>query len=179
MVVGDDDVQPELAGARDLGDSRDPTVDGDHEVDTVGGELLDGLEREPIALVEPARQAPLDAGAELLEDQDADRGGGDAVDVVVAVHADPLTRVDRGADSLDRGGHVAERERVVARRLGSEERARNGGFLEPTADEDGRRDLAQPELLGERRDAVPVARSGAPAATLHRPADGTGRVGRR
>ena len=35
VVVGDDHVEPELAGAGDLLDRRDAAVDGEHEVDAV------------------------------------------------------------------------------------------------------------------------------------------------
>ena len=177
MVVGDDDVDAELAGPRDLRDGGDAAVDGDDEIDPVGRELLDRLEREAVALVEPARQAPVDRRAELPQDEDADGGRGDPVDVVVAVHADALSRGDRGADAVDGGSHVAERQRVVTGVVGLEECARFDGVVEAAPDEHGGRRLAHSQLPGEGLDPRPVARSGDPAAILHRPIDGTDRVG--
>ena len=175
MVVRDDDVEAELASARDLRDGGDAAVDGDDEVDPVGRELLDRLERKAVALVEPARQAPVDRRAELPQDEDADGGRGDPVDVVVAVHADALSRGDRGADPLDGGGHVAERQRVVTGVVCLEERARLDGVVEAAPDEHGGRRLAYSQLSGERLDPRPVARSGDPAAILHRPRSTVGR----
>jgi len=52
VVVGDDHLEAEGAGAGDLLDRGDPTVDRDDEVDPVGGQLLDRLRREPVALLE-------------------------------------------------------------------------------------------------------------------------------
>ena len=115
VVIRDDDVQAELTGTRDLGHGGDAAVDGDDEVDAVGRELLDRLEREAVALVEAARKAPLDIGAELPQDENADGRRGDPVDVVVAVNTDPLAVGDGLPDPLHRDRHVTERQRVVAR----------------------------------------------------------------
>ena len=57
---------------------------------------------QPVALLEPRRQVPRRLGAELAQQQDGERGGADAVGVVVAVDADARARRDRGADRLDR-----------------------------------------------------------------------------
>ena len=65
VVVGDDDLQPEAPGGGDLLDGGDAAVDGEHEPVAVLGELLEGLAREPVALLETARQMPADVGAEL------------------------------------------------------------------------------------------------------------------
>ena len=128
MMVGDDHVEPERAGARDLGHRRDPAVDGEDEVDAVRRQLLDRLGGEPVALLEAARETPLDVRAQLAQRQKSDNGRGDAVDVVVAVDANPLPVAHRDADPLHCRGHVAEPKGVVARRLRSREtRARRRG----------------------------------------------------
>jgi hypothetical protein len=89
------------------------------------------------------------------------------------VHADPRAGRDRGADPLDRGDHVAQRQGVVARILCVEEGAGDNRVVETSTDEHRRRCRADAELVCKRLDASPVARSGDPAAVLHRPLDGT------
>ena len=68
VVIGDDDVHAELAGASHLGARVDAAVDRDQQLDAGGGELLDGRRRDPVAFGEPVRQMPAHVGAELLED---------------------------------------------------------------------------------------------------------------
>ena len=114
MVVRDDDLEPALAGLGDLLDGRDPAVDGEDEADAVVREARQRLPRDAVALLEPARQVPHDVGAELPEKEDGQRRRADAVDVVVAVHADPNALRDGGADPADGHLHVSEQGRVVA-----------------------------------------------------------------
>ena len=136
VVVGDDHLEAERAGLRDLVDGRDPAVDGEHEPAAVLGEPGERLGRDAVALLEPARQMPLDLGAERAKRQDGERGRADAVDVVVAVDADPRPRGDRGPDPLDRDRHVAEQQRVVRLALAGEEGARLLDVVEAAADQD-------------------------------------------
>ena len=88
MVVGDHDVKAQPAGGRDLVDRRDAAVDREHEPVALVGELLEGLAREAVALLEAAREVPADVGAELPEREHREHGRADAVHVVVAVDAD-------------------------------------------------------------------------------------------
>src|SRR5919201_4548086 len=121
---------------------------------------------------------PLDARAELAQDEERERRRADPVDVVVAVNADPLAARNGGEDPLDRGAHVAEEERIVLRRRAFEERTRALGFFVPAPDENARRQLADPERVDERA-YVPVrAGTDRPSAVLHRTSHGTKRVGR-
>ena len=93
---------------------------------------------------------PCDVGAELAEDEHGEGGGADAVDVVVAVHADARPCLDRSADPFDRKGHVAKQERVVAGELRVEEATRDLRIPVATAHEHAGGDLVQSELAGER-----------------------------
>ena len=117
MVVGDDDLQPPRPRSGDLLDCGDATIDGQNEAAALVGEPRQRLAPQPVTLLEPARQVPLDLGSEPAQDEDGERGGADSVRVVVAVDADPLPARDRASDRLDRAGHVAEQERVVAGQL--------------------------------------------------------------
>ena len=132
VVVGDDDVEPGRARGRDLLDGGDRAVDGDQQVGPAGGEPLDGRHRQAVAVVDPARQVPVDFGAERAQRADEHGGGGDAVDVVVAVDGDPRVALDVAEDPL-RGGAQAP-ERVERVRVGAgEELARAGGRVQPAA----------------------------------------------
>ena len=68
VVIGDDDVHAELAGARHLGARVDAAVDGDEQLDAGGGELLDGGARDAVPFGEPVGEVRANVGAELLED---------------------------------------------------------------------------------------------------------------
>ena len=103
VMVGDDHVEPARARLGDLGDGRDAAVDGEHEPAALVGEPLERAAADAVALVEAARQVPVDVGAELAQQQHGERRRGDPVDVVVAVDADPPARGDRRADPLARG----------------------------------------------------------------------------
>jgi hypothetical protein len=121
VVVGDDHLEPACTRLRHLLDGGDAAVDGDDEPAAFVGEPRERLGAHAVALVEAAGQVPVDLGAELPEQQHGERGGGDAVDVVVAVDADAAALGDGGADPLCGGAHVAEQERVVRRLFALEE----------------------------------------------------------
>ena len=123
MVVCHDHVEPEGACLRDLLDGRDPAVHRQNERDPVLRKPADRVARDAVALLEPARQVPADVGAELAQGQHGERGGANAVDVVVAVHTDPLARRDRGQDPLDGGAGVAQEQWIVTGQLACEERS--------------------------------------------------------
>ena len=112
---------------------------------------LERVARDAVALLEPARQVPVDVGAELAQEQDGERGRADAVDVVVAVDADA-----RAARRPPRGS--ARRPRAMSpSRNGScpgSSASRNRravvGLAVAAAHEHRRRDLAHAELARER-----------------------------
>ena len=106
MVVRDDHLEAELARASHLVDGRDPAVDGQDEPAALLRESLERVPADAVALVEAARQMPLDVGAELAQHEHGQHGRADAVDVVVAVHANSLSCGDRRADAFDCDGHV-------------------------------------------------------------------------
>ncbi len=174
------DLEAERLRLGDLLDGGDPAVDGEHEPAAVFGEPRDRGAGDAVALLEPARQVPLDLRAELPERQDGERGRADAVDVVVAVHADTRAGRDRGADALDRLGHVAQQERVVRLALAVEEGAGCARVGVPATDEDRRRRLAELELprqrlhlgVGTAFDRPGAVEHGRP--TVRTPSDGGG-----
>ena len=156
VVVGDDDVEPQLLGVRDLLDRRDPAIDREDQPGFLAGEARQRLAGQAVALFEAARKMPVDLGAELAQHGDGQRRRADAVDVVVAVHADRLPVGDRCADRRARRLHVAEEERVVLEDVGFEERPalRRVGISPP--DEHACRRLAR----GRARLPAPRPRGG-------------------
>ncbi len=124
VMVGDDHVDAEPQRLLHLGDGGDAAVDGENELHALLGEARDRRARDAVPLLEPTREVPDDVGAELAEGQRRERRRADPVDVVVAVHADPLSAFDSGSEPLDGCRHVTEEERIVRDSLGIEERPR-------------------------------------------------------
>ena len=149
MVVGDDHLDAERPGERDLLDRGDPAVDGDQERGSALGEAADVARVEAVAVAEPVRDQPIAIGTQVAQRRDHDRGRADPVDVEVAVDGDPPPRRDRLEDARDDGLHRAEGVRRV-RLVGVEEGARllRGAIAAP--DQGDRDRLAQAERVGER-----------------------------
>ena len=113
MVVGDDQIDAELARApRGVG-AADAAVDRDDQRDAVGVQPLDRRRLQPVAVLQPLGDEVHDVGAEQLERAPQDDGRRDAVHVVVAVDRDPLLARDRRQDAIDRDAHVGEQHRIV------------------------------------------------------------------
>ncbi len=167
MVVGDDHVDAQAPGPLDLGDGRDTAVDGEDERDAVLRETGDRRAGEPVALLEAARQVPADVRSELAQRQRRKGRGADAVDVVVAVYADPLALLDCRAKPFDGHRHVAEEERVVRDSLRLEERASRLGIGKAAPDEDARDRLRDAELVTQRADVGERHRIDLPACSHH------------
>ena len=159
MVVGHDDLEPELAGVRDLVDRRHAAVHGQDEPHALARQSRQGLAADAVAFVEAARQVPAHVRAELAQDQDCERGRADPVSVVVAVDADLLPGRDRRPDRFAGRRHVAELERIVRGKLRLEEAPRLRGVGVAAADEHARRRSGDAELL--REEVNLVARRGA------------------
>ena len=178
MVIGDDDLEPERARVLDLGNRGDPAVDRQDEVEALLGEPRQRLAVQAVPLLEPRGEMPGDVGVKLAQQQHGERRRADAVGVVVAVHADARTGLDRGDDRLDRLTHVAEGEGIVARQRALEEPARLGLVAEPAADEHRRGHVVDLER-GRKRPHIGVrARREFPGAGCHRAVEGTATVGR-
>jgi hypothetical protein len=144
-MVADNHVQPGRAGRGHLLDRGDAAVDGHQQADAAAGKALDRGGREPVAVVEAAGQLPDGIGAEGAQRADEDRGGADAVDVVVAEHGDARAARQVTADQLDRGGDPGQRERIVALVGGKEALGRLDALeAAPRQDDPNRPRQAQP-----------------------------------
>ncbi len=110
---------------------------------------------------------PCDVGPELAQQKYGERGGRNAVDVVVAVDADPAPLLDRRADLRAGGLHVAEEERIVRRLLAVEETRRLGRIGVAATDEHGGRQLGDSERTDEPGLCVGRAVGECPDAVVH------------
>ena len=122
---------PERARERDLLDRGDRAVDRDQQVRAARGQLLDRRAREPVAVVDPARQVPVDVRAERAQRAHEDRGRAHAVDVVVAVDGDPRPALDVLEDPPRRPSPAPARPPSGCALAGGQERARGLRLPQP------------------------------------------------
>ena len=157
VMVGHDDVEPELARPRDRLGCRDAAVDGQQQPGAGQRERIDARNGHAVAVLEAVRQEGLDLGAQQAQHLDAERRRAHAVDVVVAVHDDAAAGGDRALDERAGVLHVAQRERVVQRTVAVQERPRDAGLGQTAPDQHLRRDALDAELGRERAHAVGAA----------------------
>jgi len=113
VVVGDDHLDALFSGIGHLVHGGDAAVHRDDEGDPLGGEVVDGLVVEAVALLQPVGDVGQDSapfGAEELRQQ---TGGGDAVHVVVAVDRHEFFILNCPADARHRLVHVPQEHGVV------------------------------------------------------------------
>src|SRR5205807_4320295 len=100
VVVGDDQLDPQLAGQLRLADCGDPAI---HRDDQRGGALQgqspQRLAVDPVALLDAVRDVIGDVpGAGQLQAGPQQARTADAVDVIIAVNDDPTAAPDRAHD---------------------------------------------------------------------------------
>ena len=151
-------------------DGAGAAVGGDDEGDALGGEGVDGGGVDAVAFGEAVRQVGNgrremgDAG-QFAEAFDEDGGGGDAVDVEVAVDGDGLAGADRRVGCARWRADVGEEQRVVVDGGAAEE---GGGLVggthaavvEEVADERWVWRAGE-GVVGEAAAQAPAARGGA------------------
>ncbi len=167
VVVADDRVDAEIAGAGDFTVADAAAVDRNHEAGPGCGELADGAFVHAVAFAQPVRNVEDRLGAERAQEAHEQCAPADAVDVVVAVDGDAFTAPQGLPDPRRRGAHVPEQQRrpQVTVEAGPEEgvgRLRRGDAARHQEPGDERRDAAlaaQPGFgLGVRRTQSPAPR---------------------
>ena len=107
VVVGDDQIDAELAGApRRLG-AANAAVDRHDQLHAFGVQPIDRAGLQAVAVGQPLGNEVADVGAQQLERAAQDHRRGDAVDVVVAVDGDAL--------AIRRSRAAADRRRIPGR----------------------------------------------------------------
>ena len=121
MVIDDDDVHSELGSGIDLRHRGHATVGRHHEPRPSLREPPECVEVQTVSLDQSIRDVVVDARrrpatrsevGEGAQHGDEERRAGDAVDVVVAVDADRLARLERARQPRDGSVDALERERV-------------------------------------------------------------------
>jgi hypothetical protein len=100
VMVGDHHVDSGGLRRCDLGHRGDAAVDGHEQLHAAGGEPLHGGQRQPVALVEAARELPDRVAAESAQCAHQHCRGAHAIDVVVAEHGDLRTAPQVVEDQL-------------------------------------------------------------------------------
>ena len=167
VMVGDHDVHARRAGRGDLLHRRDRAVHRDEQPRPARGEPLDGGEREPVAVVDPARQVPVDVGAQRPQRADEHRRRAHAVHVVVAVHGDPRPALHVREDLRGALAQAAERVRRMAH-VGVEERPRERGVREPAPHQHLRDDVRDAQRGAQPLGGGVVVRGDIEAGVGHR-----------
>ena len=117
VVIDDDDVAAELAGARQRLAAGGAAVDGDDELRAVLDEPLDGGGVGTVALEQPVGDVDARLEAVMREEAAHQRGGRGAVDVVVAEDRHRLPLLDRIGEARCGSVHVAHAARIRHQRL--------------------------------------------------------------
>jgi hypothetical protein len=113
VMIGDDEVDAEIAGAAARFRAANAAVHRDDERDTLGVQPIDRRRLQAVPVLHPLRDEVHDVGAEHLQRAPENHRRGDAVDVVVAVDGDALLARATPPSDDRREPHVGEQHRVV------------------------------------------------------------------
>jgi hypothetical protein len=100
VMVGNDELQAQVARGLRLGGAGDAAIDRDDHGRAALGQRGEGLAVEPVALVQPMRHVVADLGAGEPQRLPKDRRAAYAVGIVVAVDDDGPPLVNRVAHAL-------------------------------------------------------------------------------
>ena len=130
MMIRDDQCDAALFRHLRRLDRGDAAIDGDDQLCAAVADLRDGVAIQAIPFFDAMRNVVIDLAAELTDRVPEDGGGGDAVDVVVAVDDDlSRSRMDLAmrSDAIDRFGisagscrHLSVGRRNISPSPGSE-----------------------------------------------------------
>jgi hypothetical protein len=113
MVIGDDEIDAALFGDLSGFYGGDAAVDGDDELGAAVDDLAEGVGIEAVAFFEAVGDVEVDFAAQDVDGVPEDGGGGDAVDVVVAVDDDFFAVADGAGDAVGGFGEVGNGGGVV------------------------------------------------------------------
>ena len=117
VVIDDDDVAAELAGARQRLAAGGAAVDGDDELGAVLDEPFDGRRVRAVAFEQAVGDVDARLQPVMREEAAHQSGGRGAVDVVVAEDGDRLALLDRIGETRGRRLHVAHAVGIGHQRL--------------------------------------------------------------
>jgi hypothetical protein len=112
VVVGDDEIEAQLARASRRVGAADAAVHGDDDLDALGVEPLERGRLQAVAIAEPLGDEMRHLPAEQLERTAQNHGGRDAVDVVITMNGDALAVGQGPQQPLDGAIHVGQPHRI-------------------------------------------------------------------
>lgn len=112
MMVEDDDVEPERAGAGDDFVRGHAAIDGDEQVRAGRAQFLDGFGIRAIALENAVGNAYETGNAAGVKEARQQRGRTGAVDIVIAENRHGLAVRDSARETFDGGVHVLQDRRI-------------------------------------------------------------------
>ena len=113
VMVGNDEIDPEVSCARGRLRGADAAVDGNYQLHAVLVQAIDRGRLQAVAVAETLGEKVHDVSAEHFERTAENHCRRHAIDVVVTMNDDTLFRGNRGENALDRGAHVGQSHRVV------------------------------------------------------------------
>ena len=168
VMIGDDEIDAELARAQGRLAGANAAVDRDDELHAFAMQAIDCRRLQAVTVAQPLGDEVHDVATEQLEGATQDDGRGDAVDVVVTVDGDALPAGQGPLDALDRARHVGEQERIVEVIEGRREETRRAlGITQPAQAEQPRHGRVQIERLRQPPAVGVVARQVIPEERLH------------
>ena len=116
MVIGDDHAQADLPRVGELRVRGDAVIDGDAQLDTLRAGVVQRALVEPVAVIDAMGQIPVHLAAQRGQRAHQQRGGGDAVGIVVAEDAHAPAAREHLQHRADRLRHIRHQQRVMQAR---------------------------------------------------------------
>jgi hypothetical protein len=130
VMVADDEFHAEFASEGGFIDAGDAAIDGEEEPRRVFlGERADGVRIESVAFVHPIRDVVVDLRTGEFQAVPEEAGGGNAVDIVVAVDGNAAFLFDGGEKPVDSLGNAGKEFRFVEIGQFGGEECLGGGFV--------------------------------------------------
>ncbi len=113
VVIGNDQIDAALLGNLHLIDRGNAAVYGDDDFRAAVDDFREDCGVQAVPFVDAVGDVPVDLAAEDSDGVPEDGGGGDAVDVVIAVNDDFFFGVNRAGDALGRLAQVGDAIGIV------------------------------------------------------------------
>ncbi len=148
VVIGDDDVHPQLRGEGHLGHVAHPAVASDHELDASRSERAETIRGQAVSLRQPRGDVANRVHPKASQGQHPDRDRGHAIGVVVAPDRNRLPGRQRGLDAVHRAlgiGHQGQGREI--RQAGAQESGQALRRIDPPPGEKRRNRRTEPREL--------------------------------
>ena len=167
VMVGDDQINIFFAAQKRLIQRRDAAVHRDDQAHALRAERFDGGGIQTVALLQPRGDVADHIAAALAQKFRQQTGGGDAVHVIIAEHADFFVFIQRPLHARAGALHVQQREGVGQRTVRRQKRVRRLGRVIAAAAQHRRRDGGVARALERVRLPRLILAGNCPGSVLH------------